>query len=166
MSRLLSFVLIISSVVLPLPSLLALHRRAGAQGSDETAGRHGADTGRLRVASDGASTDRHAKDEPAETATPPPPPRRLAAIYSETRTLSAALIASLCYASMVFQMTAVPLAMVGGTADGAAHLFSFEQSSLVVQIHMVSIFAPSFVIGHLVRKFGVPAVQTALPPRP
>lgn len=105
----------------------------------------------MRVASDGT-----AKDEPNEAA-PAQPPRRLAVIYSEPRTLAATLVASLCYASMVFLMSAVPLAMAGG----AAPLFSFEQSSIVVQIHMVSMFAPSFVTGHLIRKFGVPAMQVA-----
>jgi MFS family permease len=97
-----------------------------------------------------------AKGTTTEAATAPPP-RRLAIIYSEPRTVAATLVASLSYAIMVFLMSAVPLAM----ADGDAPLFSFEQSSTVVQIHMVSMFAPSFFTGHLIKKFGVPAVQVA-----
>jgi MFS family permease len=62
---------------------------------------------------------------------------------------------------MMFLMSAVPLSMAGVMAGGEAPLFSFEQSSLVVQVHMVCMFAASFVTGHLVRKFGVPAVQVA-----
>ena len=87
------------------------------------------------------------------------PMRRLVTIYAEPRTLAATLVAALAYGSMVFTMSGVPLAMATSQDGAAAPLFSFQQSSLVVQLHMVSMFAPSFITGHLIRKFGVPAVQ-------
>jgi hypothetical protein len=107
-----------------------------------------------RAASDEAPRN-GAKDALTEAATALPP-RRLADIYSEPRTLAATLVGSLSYASMVFLMSAVPLAMAAGDPP----LFSFQQST-VVQIHMVAMFGPSFLTGHLVRKIGVPAVQVA-----
>ena len=49
-------------------------------------------------------------------------------------------------------MAAVPLQMI---ADG----FSFSQSSLTVQLHMVAMFAPSFVTGHAIKRFGGPPLM-------
>ena len=37
--------------------------------------------------------------------------------------------------------------------------FSFEQSSLAVQLHMVAMFAPSFVTGHAFKRLGGPVLS-------
>lgn len=52
------------------------------------------------------------------------------------------------FGSMSLIMTATPLAM--------RHCgFAFDQSSLVISMHVVSMYAPSFVTGYLIQRFGV-----------
>ena len=85
-------------------------------------------------------------------ATPPPPARGLLVIFSQPRCAASTLIASLSYGVMVFLMSALPLAMSDSSID-------FPSSSTSVQIHMVCMFAPSFVTGHLVRRLGAPVMQ-------
>lgn len=50
-------------------------------------------------------------------------------------------------ATMVFVMTATPLAMTG-------HHHSFDHTAHVIQWHVVAMFAPSFVTGRLIARFG------------
>lgn len=57
-------------------------------------------------------------------------------------------------ASMVFVMTATPLAMAG------CH-HGFDRTAGVIQWHVVAMFAPSFVTGRLVARAGAPAVVLA-----
>jgi MFS family permease len=57
-------------------------------------------------------------------------------------------------AAMVFVMTATPLAMAG------CH-HGFDSTARVIQWHVVAMFAPSFVTGRLVARFGVPQVVLA-----
>lgn len=80
------------------------------------------------------------------------PRRPLRAVFAQPRCAAAVVVGAFSYAVMVFLMAAVPLAIkqVG---------FNFVQSSTVVQVHMVSMFAPSFVTGHLVRLLGAPALE-------
>ncbi|MCR9255054.1 MAG: MFS transporter [Alphaproteobacteria bacterium] len=74
--------------------------------------------------------------------------RPLLEIARQPAFLVAILGAVFGYASMNFMMTATPLAMqVCG--------FDFDSTAAVIQIHVVGMFAPSFITGHLIRKFGV-----------
>ncbi|HEY0476658.1 MAG TPA: MFS transporter [Kofleriaceae bacterium] len=57
-------------------------------------------------------------------------------------------------AAMVFVMTATPLAMAG------CH-HGFDHTTRVIQWHVVAMFAPSFVTGRLVARFGVPQIVLA-----
>jgi MFS family permease len=52
------------------------------------------------------------------------------------------------YASMNLVMTATPLAMVD-------HHFAFSDAAMVIQWHVFAMFAPSFVTGHLIARFGL-----------
>ena len=60
----------------------------------------------------------------------------------------AVLAGMIAYASMNFVMTATPLAM-------AACGHSFSATTLVMQVHVLGMFVPSFFTGHLIRRFGV-----------
>ena len=51
------------------------------------------------------------------------------------------------YGLMVFVMTAAPIAMVG-------HGHSVDHAALGIQWHVLAMFAPSFVTGHLMTRFG------------
>jgi MFS family permease len=57
-------------------------------------------------------------------------------------------------ASMVFVMTATPLAMAG------CH-HGFDRTAGVIEWHVVAMFAPSFVTGRLVARIGAPTVVLA-----
>jgi MFS family permease len=63
----------------------------------------------------------------------------------------AAAAAMLGYASMNLLMTATPLAM------HAAH-FDFSDTAFVIQWHVVGMYGPSFVTGHLIRHYSSPRV--------
>ncbi len=56
------------------------------------------------------------------------------------------------YGVMSFVMTATPLAMKG-------HLHPFPDTAFVIQWHVLGMFAPSFVTGHLIRRFGVAPIM-------
>ncbi len=60
----------------------------------------------------------------------------------------AAVAATLGFSIMTLVMTATPLAM-------DAHAQSFDRTAMVIQWHLVAMFAPSFVTGHLIRRFGI-----------
>jgi MFS family permease len=74
--------------------------------------------------------------------------RPLRAIVSQPRYIVAVTCATLGYAGMSLVMTATPLAM-----QHNAHAFS--DTAFVIQWHVLGMFAPSFVTGELIRRFGV-----------
>lgn len=74
--------------------------------------------------------------------------RPLKVIMSQPKYIVALICGTLGYAIMSFVMTATPLAM-----DQAS--FVFEQTSVVIQWHVMAMFAPSFFTGTLILRFGV-----------
>ena len=74
--------------------------------------------------------------------------RPLKAVFSQPRCAAATFVGATSYASMVFLMAALPLAM---NQDS----FSFADSSTAIQVHMVLMFLPSFGTGHAIKKLGV-----------
>jgi MFS family permease len=74
--------------------------------------------------------------------------RPLSTVARNPMFLVAVLSATIAYGVMNLVMTATPLAM-----HHHGHLF--EDTALVIQWHVLGMFAPSFVTGHLIRKFGV-----------
>jgi MFS family permease len=80
------------------------------------------------------------------------PARPLSAIAAQPAFLVAVLAAALGYGVMNLLMTATPLAMgMCGHPYGAA--------TSVISAHVIGMFAPSFVTGDLIRRFGVLAVM-------
>ncbi len=73
--------------------------------------------------------------------------RPLAEIFRQPKVVVAVLCAMISYALMNLVMTSTPLAMVsyGFTPDHAAD---------VVRLHVLAMFAPSFVTGSLIARFG------------
>lgn len=68
--------------------------------------------------------------------------------------LLAAVAAMVAGSGMTFIMTAVPLAM------SACH-HGFESTALVIQWHVMAMFAPSFITGRLISRFGSQQVVLA-----
>ena len=77
--------------------------------------------------------------------------RRWAEILADRRVPVAMLCAMVAYALMNLVMTSTPLAMVacGFVTDDAAQ---------VVRAHVIAMFAPSFVTGTLIARFGAPRI--------
>lgn len=73
--------------------------------------------------------------------------RPLSAIARQPAAITAFLAALVAYVTMNLLMTATPLAMM---ACG----FDFADSAMVIQWHVLGMFAPSFVTGHLIARFG------------
>lgn len=90
-----------------------------------------------------------AKQEKDET-----PGRSLLTIARQPDYFVALICAMFGYGVMSFVMTATPLAM-----DQAA--FLFDDTSLVIQWHVMAMFAPSFFTGSLIVRFGVLRVMFA-----
>lgn len=88
----------------------------------------------------GTSTEDNARDR--ETARP------LATIMQQPRFIVALICGMLGYGVMSFLMTATPLAM-------HHHAHPFAETAFVIQWHVLGMFAPSFVTGHLIRRFGL-----------
>lgn len=84
---------------------------------------------------------------PRHTATARAGARPLGEILRQPAVIAAMLCGMLSYAIMSLVMTSTPLAMTdhGHTADQAAD---------VVRWHVFAMFAPSFVTGHLITRFG------------
>ncbi len=78
--------------------------------------------------------------------------RPLGMIARQPVFLVAVLAAAVAYGVMVMLMSVTPLAMVN---RGLA----FGDATFVIQWHVLSMFAPSFVTGHLIRRFGVLSVM-------
>lgn len=75
------------------------------------------------------------------------PARPLFAIIRQPVALTAFFSALVAYVTMNLLMTSTPLAML---ACG----FAFDQSAIVIQWHVVGMFAPSFFTGSLIARFG------------
>ncbi len=78
--------------------------------------------------------------------------RSLAEIARQPGFIVAVLSGMVSYGVMNLLMTATPLAM-----DACRHPFS--DAAFVIQWHVVGMFAPSFVTGSLIRRFGLPSVM-------
>jgi len=74
--------------------------------------------------------------------------RKLFEIISQARFLQAIIAAAFAYAVMSFLMTATPLSM------HVMEKMSLESTGLVLQLHLVAMFLPSLITGHLIKKFG------------
>lgn len=79
-------------------------------------------------------------------------PRSLAVIVRQPKYLVALVCGLFGYCVMTFVMTATPLSMQG-------HAFHFDDTSTVIQWHVVAMFAPSFFTGSLIARFGVAAIM-------
>jgi len=73
--------------------------------------------------------------------------RPLAVIFQQPNALVALLAAIVAYVTMNLLMTATPLAM-----RHTGHVF--ESTALVIQWHVVGMFAPSFFTGSIISRFG------------
>lgn len=80
--------------------------------------------------------------------------RPMAAIARQPAFVVALISGALGYGIMALVMTATPLAM---RAEG----FSLNQAAFVMQWHVLGMFAPSFVTGHLIARYGVLNIITA-----
>lgn len=74
--------------------------------------------------------------------------RRLGEIMAQPRFVAAVASSMIAYGVMSLLMTATPLAMTGCGFDDRA-------AGHVIQWHVVGMFAPSFVTGHLIARFGL-----------
>ena len=74
--------------------------------------------------------------------------RRLSQILLQPRFLQAATAAAVAYAVMSCLMTATPLSM------HVMEKMSLEKTGIVLQFHLVAMFLPSLITGHLIKKFG------------
>ncbi|MGM0987091.1 MAG: MFS transporter [Pseudomonadota bacterium] len=95
----------------------------------------------LRVPSSG-------EPQPGETSRP------MAVIAARPSFRVAVLAGAVGYAIMVLVMTATPLAM-------RARGFEMHQVAFIMQWHVLGMFAPSFVTGSLIVRFGVPRILLA-----
>ena len=77
-----------------------------------------------------------------------PPPRPLKQIARQRSFVIALICGTLGYGVMSLVMTATPLAM-----DHHAH--HFDDTSFVIQWHVLGMFAPSFFTGFLIERFGL-----------
>jgi|TARA_R100000656_G_scaffold124971_1_gene104727 MFS family permease len=77
--------------------------------------------------------------------------RPMSAIATQARFMVALLAGAVGYAIMILVMTATPLAM---RAQG----FEMEQIAFIMQWHVLGMFAPSFVTGSLIARFGIPRI--------
>jgi len=75
------------------------------------------------------------------------PARSLAQIASSSSFIAAACAGVVSYGLMSFLMTAAPMAMV-------AHGHNVDQAALGIQWHVLAMFAPSFITGNLIARFG------------
>jgi MFS family permease len=82
------------------------------------------------------------------------PSRPLREIVTQPTFMVAALGSALGYGTMNLLMTATPLAM-----DVCGH--PYAAAALVIQWHVIAMFAPSFITGALIRRFGVLSIMLA-----
>jgi len=74
--------------------------------------------------------------------------RRLSEIIFQPRFLQAIFAAAFAYTVMSFLMTATPLSM------HVMEKMSLEKTGIVLQFHLVAMFLPSLITGHLIKKYG------------
>ncbi len=74
--------------------------------------------------------------------------RRLSKIVFQPKFLQAVIAAAFAYAVMSFLMTATPLSM------HVMEKMSLEKTGIVLQFHLVAMFLPSLITGHLIKKLG------------
>tara|TARA_B100001741_G_scaffold304139_1_gene294965 strand:- start:56 stop:1225 length:1170 start_codon:yes stop_codon:yes gene_type:complete len=74
--------------------------------------------------------------------------RRLSKIVFQPKFLQAIIAAAFAYAVMSFLMTATPLSM------HVMEKMSLEKTGIVLQFHLVAMFLPSLITGHLIKKLG------------
>ncbi len=82
-----------------------------------------------------------------------PQGRALGVFFSMSGFRLGLIAAALGYAVMSFLMTATPLQIVNVSQFGVA------DNARVIQWHVVAMFAPSFVTGHLISRFGVKKIM-------
>ncbi|MGY9057872.1 MAG: MFS transporter [Alphaproteobacteria bacterium] len=73
--------------------------------------------------------------------------RPLLEILAQPKCMLAVAAAFISYGVMGLLMTSTPLAMHG-------HGFEFDHSATVIQLHIIGMFAPSFITGNLIKRFG------------
>lgn len=83
-----------------------------------------------------------------------PPPRPLRAIVTQPVYATALFGAATGYGVMILAMTATPLAMTH-------HDHGLAATATVIQLHVLGMFAPSFVTGSLIARFGVLQIMLA-----
>ena len=69
-------------------------------------------------------------------------------LISQPRYLQAIAASAFGYAIMTFLMTATPLSM------HVMENMSLSKTSIIIQMHVVAMFLPSLITGHLIKKFG------------
>ena len=74
--------------------------------------------------------------------------RTIFVIARQPKFIIAVFAAGFGYLVMSFLMTVTPIAM-------AACGFTFSDSSYVIQAHILGMYAPAFITGHLINRFGV-----------
>ena len=74
--------------------------------------------------------------------------RKLSEIIFQPRFLQAVTASAFAYAVMSFLMTATPLSM------HVMEKMSLKDTGIVLQLHLVAMFLPSLITGHLIKKFG------------
>lgn len=97
---------------------------------------------------------RFLKVPPAGEPQPGEIPRPMKAIVSQPNFMVAVLAGTIGYTVMMLVMTAMPLAM-------STHGFSLDQAAFIMQWHVLGMFAPSFVTGSLIARFGVTNILRA-----
>lgn len=80
--------------------------------------------------------------------------RSVTTIASQRAFGVAVLAGTVGYAVMILVMTATPLAMRNAG-------FDLADAATIMQWHVLGMFAPSFVTGHLIARFGLPAILLA-----
>ncbi|MGE0225992.1 MAG: MFS transporter, partial [Acetobacteraceae bacterium] len=82
------------------------------------------------------------------------PQRSLLEIATQPRYAVAVLAGMMSWATMLFLMSASPLAIVGCGLPQT-------EAPVVIFMHVMGMFVPSFFTGHLITRFGIPAVMGA-----
>ncbi len=75
------------------------------------------------------------------------PARPLGVILRQPQLIVAVVCAMVSYGIMILVMTATPLALVGCG-------FTVQTAALVIQWHVIAMYAPSFFTGSLIKRFG------------
>ncbi len=90
---------------------------------------------------------------PAPPATDAPAARSRLELIRSPRIAVAMVVGMVSYSLMNLVMTATPLAVVGCG-------FGTSQAADIVGAHVLAMFAPAFVTGHLIARFGVERIMT------